>query len=122
MKVSAPKCMSSDFPKLANELNINIIFFQTNHEGEMVERIHKAITENISGVLINAGAWTHYSYAISDALAMIHVPIIEIHLSNIHNREDFRHKSVFSSIVKGQICGLGMDSYLLGLRGLSSFL
>ncbi|MBP8267397.1 MAG: 3-dehydroquinate dehydratase [Zoogloea sp.] len=101
---------------LGRELGVNVICFQTNHEGEMVERIHAAHTEGVDAVLINAGAWTHYSYGIRDALAILKAPIVEVHMSNIHAREAFRHQSVFAEIVRGQICGFGADSYLLGLR------
>src|SRR5437868_6565520 len=101
---------------LGRELGVEVIAFQTNHEGAMCERIHQAFADGDAAVLINAGAWTHYSYAIRDALAVLTVPVIEIHMSNIHAREEFRHHSVFAPVVKGQICGLGVDSYLLGLR------
>jgi 3-dehydroquinate dehydratase-2 len=101
---------------LAKELGVEVVCFQTNNEGEMCERIHRAFVEKVDGVLINAGAWTHYSYGIRDALAILTVPIVEIHMSNIHAREEFRHLSVFAEIVRGQICGFGVDSYLLGLR------
>ena len=102
--------------KLGQELGVEVASFQTNHEGAMCERIHQAFVEKKDGVVINAGAWTHYSYGIRDALAILTVPIVEIHMSNIHAREAFRHISVFAEIVKGQICGFGLDSYLLGLR------
>ncbi len=102
--------------KLGQELGVDVISFQTNHEGAMCERIHQAFLEKLDGVIINAGAWTHYSYGIRDALAILTVPVVEVHMSNIHAREEFRHHSVFAEIVKGQICGFGLDSYLLGLR------
>ncbi len=101
---------------LGRELGVEVASFQTNHEGAMCERIHQAFAEKTDGVIINAGAWTHYSYGIRDALAILTVPVVEIHMSNIHAREEFRHHSVFAAIVKGQICGFGLDSYLLGLR------
>jgi 3-dehydroquinate dehydratase II len=101
---------------LSKELGATVTTFQTNHEGAMVERIHQAFRDNASAVLINAGAWTHYSYAIRDALAILTCPIVEVHMSNVHAREPFRHVSVFADIVKGQICGFGVDSYLLALR------
>jgi 3-dehydroquinate dehydratase-2 len=101
---------------LAKELGVEVVSFQTNSEGVMCERIHQAFVEKVDAVLINAGAWTHYSYGIRDALSVLTVPIVEIHMSNIHAREEFRHRSVFAEIVKGQICGFGVDSYLLGLR------
>jgi 3-dehydroquinate dehydratase-2 len=101
---------------LAKELGAEVVSFQTNGEKEMCERIHRGFTDKVDAVLINAGAWTHYSYGIRDALAILTVPIVEIHMSNVHAREAFRHISVFSEVVRGQICGFGVDSYLLGLR------
>jgi 3-dehydroquinate dehydratase-2 len=101
---------------LGRELGAEVESFQTNHEGAMCERIHQAYQEGQDAVLINAGAWTHYSYGIRDALAILTCPVVELHMSNIHAREEFRHKSVFAEIVKGQICGFGLDSYLLALR------
>jgi 3-dehydroquinate dehydratase II len=101
---------------LGNELGVQVEHYQTNHEGEMCERIHQAYRDDVAGVMINAGAWTHYSYGIRDALAILTCPVVEAHMSNIHAREEFRHKSVFVEIVKGQISGFGVDSYLLALR------
>ena len=101
---------------LGRELGVEVVSFQTNGEKEMCERIHSSFLENVAAVLINAGAWTHYSYGIRDALDILTVPVVEIHMSNIHAREAFRHHSVFAEVVKGQICGFGVDSYLLGLR------
>jgi 3-dehydroquinate dehydratase II len=101
---------------LAGELGVNVQSFQTNHEGAMCERIHQAFHDKVDAVLINAGAWTHYSYGIRDALAILTCPVVELHMSNVHAREPFRHVSVFSEVVKGQICGFGAESYLLALR------
>lgn len=102
--------------KLAQELEVEVSFFQTNLEGEMVDRIHQAVLENVDVVLINAGAWTHYSYGIRDALELLSVPIVEVHMSNIYKREAFRHDSVISAIVSGVIVGFGLESYLLAMR------
>jgi len=101
---------------LGKELGADIETFQTNDEGALCDRIHQGYVDQVDAVLINAGAWTHYSYGIRDALAVLTCPIVELHMSNIHAREEFRHKSVFAEIVKGQICGFGADSYLLALR------
>jgi 3-dehydroquinate dehydratase-2 len=108
--------INANLQKLGKELGASVDCFQTNHEGAMCERIHKGFLDGVDAVLINAGAWTHYSYGIRDALAILTCPIVELHMSNIHAREEFRHKSVFAEIVKGQICGFGADSYLLALR------
>ena len=101
---------------LAQELKVSVESFQTNHEGAMCERIHQAFADKVDAVVINAGAWTHYSIGLRDALAILTVPIVEVHMSNIHARETFRHHSVLAGIAKGQICGFGAESYLLGLR------
>jgi 3-dehydroquinate dehydratase II len=108
--------INASLAKLGQELGAEIAHFQTNDEGALVNRIHQAFTDKADAVLVNAGAWTHYSYGIRDALAILTCPVVELHMSNIHAREEFRHKSVFAGIVKGQICGFGADSYLLALR------
>ncbi|HEY4069647.1 MAG TPA: type II 3-dehydroquinate dehydratase [Burkholderiaceae bacterium] len=101
---------------LGRELGVQVECFQSNFEGAMCERIQQAHTDGSAAVVINAGAWTHYSYAIRDALSILAVPIVEVHMSNIHAREEFRHHSVLAPIARGQIAGFGVDSYLLGLR------
>jgi len=108
--------IDSQLQRLAQELKVSVESFQTNHEGAMCERIHQAFADKVDAVVINAGAWTHYSIGLRDALAILTVPIVEVHMSNIHAREAFRHHSVLAEIAKGQICGFGADSYLLGLR------
>lgn len=101
---------------LSKELVCKVECFQTNVEGTLCERIHQAHREGVDAVVINAGAWTHYSYAIRDALAILTCPVVEVHMSHVHAREAFRHHSVFSPVVRGQISGFGVDSYVLGLR------
>jgi 3-dehydroquinate dehydratase-2 len=108
--------INASLVSLGQELGAEMDAFQTNSEGAMCERIHQGFLEGVDAVLINAGAWTHYSYGLRDALAILTCPIVELHMSNIHAREEFRHKSVFADIVRGQICGFGADSYLLALR------
>ena len=108
--------INAQLQALGQQLGTSVECFQTNHEGAMCERIHQGFLDGVDAVLINAGAWTHYSYGIRDALAILTCPIVELHMSNIHAREPFRHVSVFAEIVKGQICGFGVDSYLLALR------
>ena len=105
---------------LATELGAEVECFQSNHEGVMCERIHQAHRDGVAAVVINAGAWTHTSVAIRDALAILKCPIVEVHMSNIHAREPFRQHSYIAPIARGQICGFGVDSYLLGLRAAAS--
>ena len=85
-------------------------FYQSNSEGEICTRLH---TADCDAIILNAGAFTHYSYAIRDAIASISIPVIEVHMSNVHAREEFRHKSVISEVCKGVICGFGKNSYIL---------
>lgn len=114
--------INKQIKKLAQELALEVECFQTNHEGEMVDRIHQTHQEEKDAVVINAGAWTHYSYAIMDALGILKIPIVEIHMSHVHSREKFRHISVLASLTQGQISGFGMNSYLLGLRAVNQIL
>lgn len=95
--------------------NIIIETFQSNQEGEIIDRIQKAYYDQVDGIIINPGAYTHYSYAIRDALASITAPKIEVHISNIHQREEFRHISVTAPVCTGQIAGLGLKGYLLAV-------
>lgn len=106
--------------QLASDLECTLVFFQSNHEGAIVDRIQAGMREGISGILINPAAYTHTSVAIRDALSATGVPVVEVHLSNIHTREEFRHNSFVAPVAAGQICGFGADSYLLGLRALFS--
>lgn len=107
--------------KLAGELGWTIESFQSNGEGDLVTRIQQAGTKN-AGILINPGAYTHTSVAIRDAIASVSIPTVECHLSNIHKREEFRHRSLIVGVAVGQVMGFGADSYLLGLRALASVL
>ena len=91
-------------------------FFQSNIEGEICSQIQNAQSEGFDGIILNAGAFTHYSYAIRDAIASVSVPVIEVHMSNVHSREEFRHNSVLSAVCKGVICGFGKNSYVLAAQ------
>lgn len=107
--------------KLAQELGVQISTFQTNSEGELVDQVQKA-SGKFNGIVINAGAYTHTSIALRDAVAGIDLPTVEVHLSNIYQREEFRHHSYLAAIVVGQISGFGPQSYDLGLRALVQYL
>ena len=107
---------------LADELGVDVSFFQSNIEGAFVERIQAAHDDGTDGIVVNAGAWTHYSYAIMDALAILDIPVVEVHMSNVHAREPFRHFSVLSTVTRGSIAGFGAGSYLLGLRAVADLL
>ena len=107
--------------KEANELNCQVDFFQSNIEGEIITSIQKALGV-YDGIIINPAAYTHYSIGILDALKSVNIPAIEIHISNIHQREDFRKKSVTAEGCIGQISGLGFEGYTLALKGLISLL
>ena len=105
----------------ANKRNIDLSLFQSNIEGELVSQIQIA-RNNQDGLIINAGGYTHTSVAIHDALKILKIPIIELHISNIYNREDFRHKSLISKVAKGVICGFGAEGYIMALKAINKFL
>ncbi|MDR2396005.1 MAG: type II 3-dehydroquinate dehydratase [Endomicrobium sp.] len=106
---------------LAKELNLEIELFQSNHEGKIIDKIQNSLNDT-SGIIINPAAFTHTSIAIRDALSCLEVPIIEVHISNIYIREEFRHKSYIAPITAGQIIGFGIDGYLFALKKIKSLI
>lgn len=113
--------INEDLGRVAKELSVEVSSFQSNHEGALVDAIHGTIG-NYQGLLINPGAYTHTSIAIRDAIAGVEIPTVEVHLSNIHRREPFRHRSYIAPVAIGQISGFGADSYRLGLLALVEYL
>ena len=101
----------------------SVDFYQSNMEGEIVNKLHEAyLSGAYDGILLNAGAFTHYSYAIRDGIAAIDIPVAEVHISNVHAREEFRNKSVLSEVCKGVVCGFGYASYIAAMLGLKESL
>ena len=109
--------INNQVKKWADEMNIELEIYQSNHEGEIIDKIHSAY-QNKDGIIINAGALTHYSYAVHDAIEAVQIPTVETHMSNIYAREEFRHKSVISSVCAGSIAGFGKNVYYLALAAL----
>ncbi len=115
------KEIEKSLKQLASKLGVELEFFQSNSEGELVDKIQSALGK-YQGILINAGAYTHTSIAIRDALLAVKIPFVEVHLSNIFQRESFRHHSFLSDLALGVICGFGARSYFLGLEALVEYL
>lgn len=109
--------INEEIMEYAAKCNLECEIYQSNIEGEIINKLQE-IRHDCDGVVMNAGAYTHYSYAIRDAVASIHIPCVEVHMSNIHAREEFRHKSVIAPVCAGQISGFGKNSYFLAIQGL----
>ena len=114
------KDIEKNCKEFANKNNINLSMFQSNIEGELVEKIQSSRNVH-QGLIINAGGYTHTSVAIHDALKILKIPIIELHISNIYNREEFRHKSLISKVAKGIICGFGSDGYIMAIKAMNNY-
>ena len=104
--------LKSQYPR------VEFDYYQSNVEGFLIDRLHKTLEEPCDGVVLNAGGYTHTSVALRDAIAASTVPVVEVHISNVHSREEFRHRSLISAVCKGVICGFGLDSYRLGVEAL----
>ncbi len=115
------KDVEKDCKQYAAQNDLNLTMFQSNLEGELVEKIQNS-RNSMDGLIINAGGYTHTSVAIHDALKILKIPIIELHISNIYNREEFRHKSLISKVAKGVICGFGVTGYTMALEAMKTYL
>ena len=114
----ALESINAELSEYCRSIDVEPVFFQSNSEGALIDFIHSA-RENADGIVINAGAYTHYSIAIRDAIAAVELPCVEVHLSNVHKREEFRHKSVISAVCTGVICGFGKKVYKLAIDALA---
>ena len=119
---STLKDINDHLKRLAQENDIELTFLQSNHEGDIVDAIGKAPQDGFSAILINPAAYTHTSVAIRDAVSAVDIPTVEVHLSNIYAREEFRHKSLIAPVSLGQVSGFGVQSYFLGLQAIIHFL
>ena len=115
------KDIEDNCKKFAKNNDVDLTFYQSNIEGELVEEIQKARKEH-HGLIINAGGYTHTSVAIHDALKILKIPIIELHITNIYNREEFRHKSLISKTVNGVLCGFGVEGYIMAIQAMKNYL
>lgn len=113
-------CLVSMLGEKAKDRQVDLEIYQGNGEGDIIDRLQKAYTDGVDGIVINPGAYTHYSYAIRDALAYMACPVIEVHISNVHKREEFRHISVTAPVCTGQVVGLGLYGYLLAIDAIIS--
>ena len=114
--------INQEILKEASDYQLDMAIYQSNHEGDIIDYIQACYHNGVQGIIINAGAYTHYSYAIRDAIGSVNIPTIEVHLSNINSREEFRQKSVLAPVCVGQICGFGKYSYILGIHALNNHL
>ncbi|MGN1050845.1 MAG: type II 3-dehydroquinate dehydratase [Acutalibacteraceae bacterium] len=115
------KTIDEDIKNWAKDCKFSCDIYQSNSEGEIIDKIHDSLGK-YDGVIINAGALTHYSYSLRDAIASVNIPFIEVHMSNVHKREEFRHKSVISEVCEGVLCGFGKYSYKLAICALGDII
>ena len=114
--------IQAEIKAFCDQKGIESLFFQSNHEGEIIDFLQKCYFEKVDGIVINPGAFTHYSYALRDAISSVSIPTMEVHMSNIHKREEFRHTSVTAPVCIGQLCGLGDFGYILGVEAVENYI